>query len=78
MQTENGYSPSRGRSKSVDDAITTPDLKSVNLDEAIDENEGESASPEAETTSQRASAVNGGLVNGHHLCHNCGSAIKAQ
>ncbi|KAK7081792.1 hypothetical protein SK128_016942 [Halocaridina rubra] len=75
VQTENGYSPSRGRSKSVDDTITTPDLKNLNLDEAIDEAEQESSSPEAETH-QNMKSLNGGM-NGV-LCHNCGTSIAAK
>lgn len=44
-------SPSRARSKSVDDNITTPDLKNISPDESIKESEAETSntsSPEAE------------------------------
>ncbi|XP_071537873.1 aromatic-L-amino-acid decarboxylase isoform X2 [Panulirus ornatus] len=75
VQTENGHSPSRIRSKSVDEYIDTPDLKNLHLDEAIDEGEGETSSPEAETN-QRSRAMNGKM--NYHLCDNCGSAITAQ
>nr|XP_027214446.1 uncharacterized protein LOC113807398 [Penaeus vannamei] len=75
VQTEGGYSPSRGRSRSVDDGIVTPDLKSLELDEAIAEGDGESSSPEGEVN-HRSQALNGNVHAS--ICHKCGSAIAAQ
>lgn len=75
VQTEGGYSPSRGRSRSVDDGIITPDLKALELDEAIAEAEGESSSPEGEVN-HRSRTLNGNVHAS--ICHKCGSAIAAQ
>lgn len=75
VQTENGQSPSRVRSKSVDECVTTPDLKALHLDEAIDEDDDETSSPEAEVN-QRSQVINGKMT--YYVCQKCGSTVSVQ
>ncbi|XP_045137004.1 histidine decarboxylase-like isoform X2 [Portunus trituberculatus] len=75
VQTDEAFSPSRGRSRSVDEGIFTPDIKSVALQDAINEDEGESSSPEADTTKTRE--LNGRVDTLFH-CNKCGAVITVQ
>ncbi|KAK8385970.1 hypothetical protein O3P69_010605 [Scylla paramamosain] len=76
VQTDEAFSPSRGRSRSVDEGIFTPDLKSVALQDAIDEDEGESSSPEADTT-KKTRELNGRPETLFH-CNKCGAVLTVQ
>jgi len=71
VQTENGVNNShRGRSKSVDDTISTPDLKNIKINDAIEENEAESSSPEGDIPRALNKSRNGSI------CSKCGSSTE--
>lgn len=74
VQTDGEFSPSRGRSRSVDESIFTPDLKNVATKDAIDEDECESSSPEA---AEKTRELNGRADTLYH-CNKCGAVITVQ
>ncbi|XP_076035574.1 histidine decarboxylase isoform X2 [Oratosquilla oratoria] len=78
---------SRGRSKSMDDGASGPGTKKIALNEAIDEGDAESSSPEAEASYDVTRGGEGGggrlhssssSINGSIVCHKCGTEVAAQ